>query len=86
MSTKEYIGFGPHARQNLNVGDQFHQTPGTIVIQHHPKTIPIDRGSFKVEVKAVSLTEYSVAVFAGQGELCASLIDKRLEEGRHLKV
>lgn len=86
MSTKECIGYAPHAKQKLNVGNQYYQTPGTIVIQHRPRIIPIAPGLFEVVVKALGLTEYSVAVFVGQCELCSSLIDKRREEAKRLKV
>lgn len=85
-STGECIGFSPHARQELNTGDQFYQTPGTILIQHCPRRVPLARGTYEVEVTALGPTEYSVVVVAGQCELCASLVDKQLEEARKLKV
>lgn len=84
-STKEDIGYALHAQQKLNVGDQFHQTAGTIFIQHRPRCIPLT-GVFEVEVTAVSSTEYSVAIVAGQCELGASLVDKKMEEAKILKV
>ncbi|CAM9506461.1 unnamed protein product [Ectocarpus fasciculatus] len=85
-STGECIGFSPHARQKLNTGDQFYQTPGTILIQHCPRRVPLARGTYEVEVTALGPTEYSMVVIAGQCELCASLVGKRLEEARKLKV
>lgn len=86
ISAKESVGYAPHGKQSLNTGDQFHQTPGTIVIQHRPRRVPIASGTFEVLVNALSLTEYSVLVMAGQCELCTSLIDKRLQEAERLKV
>lgn len=86
VSTGECIGFSPHARQEINTGDQFYQTPGTILIQHCPRRVPLACGTYEVEVTALGPTEYSMVVVAGQCELCASLVDKRLEEARKLKV
>lgn len=85
-SAGECIGYSPHSRQKLNTGDQFYQTPGTIFIQHCPKYAPLAYGAYEVEVTALGPTEYSMVVVAGQCELCASLVDKRLEEARNLKV
>lgn len=84
--TRESVGYAPHARQKLNLGDQFHQTPGTIFIQHRPRCIPLTCGVFEVAVTALSLTEYTVVVVAGQCELCTSLVSTRLQEARQLKV
>lgn len=85
-SAGECIGYAPHTRQELNTGDQFYQTPGTLFIQHCPRRVPLAYGTYEVEVTALGPTEYSVVVVAGQCELCASLVDKRLEEARNLKV
>lgn len=86
ISAKECVGYAPHGKQTLNTGDQFHQTPGAIVIHHRPRRVSIASGTFDVLVNALSLTEYSVLVMAGQCELCTSLIDKRLQEAERLKV
>lgn len=80
------VGYAPHARQKLNLGDQFYQTPGTIMIQHCPRRVPLACGTYEVEVTALGPTEYDMVVVAGQCELCASLVGKRLEEARNLKV
>lgn len=85
-SAGECIGYSPHTRQKLNTGDQFHQTPGTIFIQHCPRRVPLACSTYEVEVTALGPTEYSMVVVAGQCESCASLVDKRLEEARNLKV
>lgn len=85
-SAAECIGYSPHARQKLNVGDEFHQTPGTIVIQHCPRRVPLSSGVFEVEVTALGPTEYSVVVVSGQCELCTSLVDKRSAEATNLQV
>lgn len=86
LSAGDCIGYSPHARQKLNTGDEFHQTPGTIVIQHCPRRVPLSSGVFEVEVTALGPTEYSVVVVSGQCELCASLVDKRSTEATNLKV
>lgn len=80
------VGYAPHARQKLNLGDQFYQTPGTILIEHCPRRVPLACGTYEVEVTALGPTEYEMVVVAGQCELCASLVGKRLEEARNLKV
>lgn len=82
----ECIGYAPHSRQKLNLGDEHHQTAGTILIQHCPRRIPLAGYLFEVEVTALTLTEYSVVVVAGQCELCASLVGKKLQEAKQLKV
>lgn len=86
MFAAECIGYSPHARQKLNIGDEFHQKPGTIVIQHCPRRVPLSNGVFEVEVTALGPTEYSVVVVSGQCELCSSLVDKRSAEARKLQV
>lgn len=86
VSKGECIGYAPHVRQRVNTGDQFYQVPGTIFIQHCPRRAPLAFGTYEVEVTGLGPTEYSLVVLAGQGELCASLLDKRLEEARQLKV
>lgn len=85
-STGEYVGFSPHSRQKLNLGDEFYQTPGTIIIQHCPRRVPLACTTYEVEVTALGATAYEVVVVAGQCELCASLVDTRLKEARKLKV
>ncbi|CAM9559381.1 unnamed protein product [Scytosiphon promiscuus] len=85
-SERECIGYAPHVRQRVNTGDQFYQAPGTIFIQHCPRRVPLAFGTYEVEVTALGPTEYSLVVLAGQCELCASLVDKRLEGARQLKV
>lgn len=85
-SARECIGYSPHSRQMLNLGDEFHQTAGTIVIQHCPRRAPLACSAYEVEVTALGPTAYEVVVVAGQCELCASLVDKRLEEARKQKV
>ena len=84
--SRECVGYSPHSRQKLNLGDEFYQTPGTIIIQHCPRRVPLACGSYEVEVTALGPTAYEVVVVAGQCELCASLVDKRLEEAKTLKV
>lgn len=85
-SAGECVGYSPHSRQKLNLGDEFYQTPGTIVIQHCPRRVPLACSTYEVEVTALGPTAYEVVVVAGQCESCASLVDKRLEEARKLKV
>lgn len=80
------MGYSPHSRQKLNLGDEFYQTPGTVTIQHCPRRVPLAYSIYEVEVTALGPTAYEVVVVAGQCELCASLVDKRLEEARNLKV
>lgn len=79
-------GYAPHARQRLNAGDQFHQIPGRITIQHCPSDVPLACGVFEVEVTALGPTVYSVVVIAGQCELYSSLVGKKLVEARNLQV
>ena len=86
VSGAECIGYSPHARQKLNIGDKFHQTPGTIVIQHCPRRVPLSSGVLEVEVTALGPTKYSVVVVSGQCELCTSLVDKRSAEATNLQV
>lgn len=85
-SVAECIGYAPHSHQKLNIGDQFHQTPGTIFIQHRPRCVPLAEFVYEVEVSALALTEYTVVVVAGQCELCPSLVEKRLEEAKTIMV
>ncbi|CAM9212499.1 unnamed protein product, partial [Hapterophycus canaliculatus] len=85
-SKGECVGYAPHARQRVNTGDQFYQAAGTIFIQHCPRRVPLACGTYEVEVAALGPTEYSLVVVAGQCELCTSLVDKRLNEARRLKV
>lgn len=85
-SAGECVGFSPHSCQKLNLGDEFYQTPGVIMIQHCPRRVPLACSTYEVEVTALGPTAYEVVVVAGQCELCASLVDKRLEETRNLKV
>lgn len=85
-STGECVGYSSHSRQKLNLGDEFYQTPGTIMIQHCPRRVPLACSTYEVEVTALGPTAYEVVVVAGQCELCASLVDKRLEEAKKLKV
>lgn len=85
-SATECVGYSPHSRQKLNLGDEFYQIPGTILIQHCPRSVPLAGTSYEVEVTALGPTAYEVVVVAGQCELCASLVNKRLDEARNLKV
>eukprot|EP00752_Nemacystus_decipiens_P001471 g1447.t1 len=85
-ATGRRVGYAPHSRQKLNLGDEFYQTPGTIMIQHCPRRVPLACSTYEVEVTALGPTAYEVVVDAGQCELCASLVDKRLEEAKRLKV
>lgn len=86
QTSTRHVGFAPHSRQKLNQGDEFHQTPGTIFIQHSPRLTPLISGLFQVVVKAFSFTCYSVKVVAGQCESCASLTRKRMTEAQDVQV
>lgn len=86
MFTPQRVGYASHARQKLNEGDPFHQTPGTIFIHHRPRCIPLVCGSFELVVSAGSLTEYSVNVTAGQYELCTNLINTWFSEAKAIKA